>query len=81
MTQTECAVQIGDEIFTAASIAELCDWAAQGRFAPEANVFHPSLQQWVRAGDVPELRAVFRQSASAHVCRACGFVGTPLLRE
>ena len=52
-------IKRGDVEYPAASLAELRQWALNGRVAPGDYVFNPTLGKWTYAREIEELKASF----------------------
>lgn len=73
-------VRIDDKDYPAQSIDELRSWAREGKVLSSHYVFNPTLEKWLYAREVEELKGLIGGSAhrGSHACTSCGFVGSPI---
>lgn len=48
-------VKLNDQEFTAESLTQLQQWTAEGRVPSSALIFHPTLERWMYASEMPEI--------------------------
>jgi GYF domain 2 len=68
-------VSVGSQQYVAGSVDELSRWLREGRIGWDVYVYHPNLGRWIRARDVPEIRAAWKQQASSSPKTALVIVG------
>ena len=56
---SEWIVRIGDRDYPVDGLQQLQAWTAEGRVQPSDYVYHPTLERWLYAKEVEELRGVF----------------------
>lgn len=67
-------VKRGEVEYSAASLAELRQWALSGRVAPSDYVFNPTLGRWTYAREMQELRESFPAGKNANTVIVVGAV-------
>jgi hypothetical protein len=79
------AVRIDNHDYPAENLDMVRAWAREGRLKSSHYVFNPTLQKWMYARDVEELRSdvsttVSVPKGSTHICTTCRHVGKPVTR-